>query len=267
VNIYGVCGIVTDSRNNSPTLSNRAVSRESIKEEVDTAVFDIKTKTDYLPSATAGAAGGVFIAGTNAATSIVSSAGHALTLQSTGANGHGLLVQGHGSGSGLAASGGSTGNGIYAVGDDSGMGILAVGGDAALALTAGIFVKSNASSNPVGLYVEDGAIITDDAGTALLVSSTGGNGDGVTLVGNGSGGDLVADITGNLSGSVGSVTAEVSANVTKISSDATAADNAELFFDGTGYAGGTAKLQVEIVKVAGETLTGSGTALDPWGPV
>lgn len=36
---------------------------------------------------------------------------------------------------------------------------------------------------------------------------------------------------------VGDVTNEVTADVTKISGDATAADNAELFFDGTGYAG------------------------------
>lgn len=33
-------------------------------------VGDVKTKTDFLPSATAGAAGGVFIAGTNAATTV-----------------------------------------------------------------------------------------------------------------------------------------------------------------------------------------------------
>jgi hypothetical protein len=36
----------------------------------DTVMDNIKTKTDYLPSVTAGAAGGVFIAGSNAATSI-----------------------------------------------------------------------------------------------------------------------------------------------------------------------------------------------------
>lgn len=34
-----------------------------------------------------------------------------------------------------------------------------------------------------------------------------------------------------------------------------------------GLVTGTSNLQVEIVKVAGETITGSGTALDPWGPV
>jgi hypothetical protein len=39
---------------------------------IDVAVDAIKGKTDFLPSATAGAAGGVFIAGTNAATTITS---------------------------------------------------------------------------------------------------------------------------------------------------------------------------------------------------
>jgi hypothetical protein len=43
-------------------------------------VGSIKTKTDFLPSATAGAAGGVFIAGTNAATTITT----ALTTTFTG---------------------------------------------------------------------------------------------------------------------------------------------------------------------------------------
>ena len=35
-------------------------------------------------------------------------------------------------------------------------------------------------------------------------------------------------------------------NVSMISNDATAADNCELMFDGTGYAGGTAKLNVNV---------------------
>jgi hypothetical protein len=37
---------------------------------IDTEVAAIKTKTDFLPSATAGAAGGLFIAGSNAATTV-----------------------------------------------------------------------------------------------------------------------------------------------------------------------------------------------------
>lgn len=42
-------------------------------------------------------------------------------------------------------------------------------------------------------------------------------------------------------------------NVVEIDDDTTAADNAELFFDGTGYAGGTAKLGVDVVQVSGDT--------------
>ena len=52
----------------------------AIDDLIDTEVGAIKTKTDYLPSATAGAAGGLFIAGANAATSITG----ALTANITG---------------------------------------------------------------------------------------------------------------------------------------------------------------------------------------
>lgn len=44
-------------------------------------------------------------------------------------------------------------------------------------------------------------------------------------------------VVASVTGAVGSVTAAVSANVTQISGDSVAADNAEAFFDGTGYAG------------------------------
>lgn len=42
-------------------------------------------------------------------------------------------------------------------------------------------------------------------------------------------------------------------NVTAISGDTTAADNCELMFDGTGYAGGTTKLGVDAVAISGDT--------------
>ena len=44
-------------------------------------------------------------------------------------------------------------------------------------------------------------------------------------------------------------------NATQISGGGTAADNCELMFDGTGYAGGTAKLTVDLSKILGTTLT------------
>jgi len=44
-------------------------------------------------------------------------------------------------------------------------------------------------------------------------------------------------------------------DVTAISGDATAADNCELMFDGTGYAGGTTKLDVNAVTIEGSDAT------------
>ena len=59
------------------------------------------------------------------------------------------------------------------------------------------------------------------------------------------------DITGDLSGSVGSVTAEVSADVVKVSGDSTSADNLELQYDGTGITGDTfPATQLQIGNVA-----------------
>lgn len=54
---------------------------------LDTLLDLIKTKTDFLPSATAGAAGGVFIAGTNAATVVTTSLTTTFTGNVTGSVG------------------------------------------------------------------------------------------------------------------------------------------------------------------------------------
>lgn len=50
-------------------------------------------------------------------------------------------------------------------------------------------------------------------------------------------------------------TARYGVNVVQISADATAADNAELFFDGTGYAGGTTKLKVDVETIKTQAVT------------
>ncbi len=67
---------------NSGTFGNAALKTliDAVDDFVDTEVSAIKTKTDFLPSVTAGAAGGLFIAGTNAATTITT----ALTTTFTG---------------------------------------------------------------------------------------------------------------------------------------------------------------------------------------
>lgn len=51
-------------------------------------------------------------------------------------------------------------------------------------------------------------------------------------------------------------------NVKQISSDATAADNCELAFDGTGYAGGTIKQGVNVVAMATDTVTADALKAD-----
>lgn len=106
-----------------------------------------------------------------AATSInvTNSAGSALSLNSTGANGHGLYVAGNGGGDGAHFVGGGTGHGLHTKGGStSGDGI-------------------HAAAQTLG--------------------------DGIDAVGAGGGvdirGDVTGDITGSLSGSAGSVTAGV----------------------------------------------------------
>lgn len=46
----------------------------------------------------------------------------------------------------------------------------------------------------------------------------------------------------------------IDVNATAISGDTTAADNCELMFDGTGYAGGTTKLGVDAATIGGGTI-------------
>jgi hypothetical protein len=54
------------------TYGNSALKAliDTVDDYIDTEVSAIKAKTDYLPSATAGSAGGLFIAGTNANTTV-----------------------------------------------------------------------------------------------------------------------------------------------------------------------------------------------------
>lgn len=74
-------------------------------------VYDVLNATMTalsLPSAIPGAAGGAFIAGTNAPV-VITGAGDALTLLSASGNGSGLVATGQGSGDGVKATKGTTG--------------------------------------------------------------------------------------------------------------------------------------------------------------
>lgn len=72
-------GLIGATGSGLTSLATQA-SVNTIDDFLDTEIAAIKTKTDFLPSATAGDAGGLFIAGTNAPTTITT----ALTTTFTG---------------------------------------------------------------------------------------------------------------------------------------------------------------------------------------
>lgn len=120
----------------------------------------------------AGAAGGLFIAGTNEATTITTAGGAALTLSSTGANGVGLAVSGNGSGAGASVTGGGTGPGVQLIGGaTSGDGLLVTttsGNGFTITPTAGHGIVATANGTS-----KHGFVIT---------GGTGGTSDGLKAV-------------------------------------------------------------------------------------
>ena len=194
----------------------------------------IKTKTDFLPSATAGAAGGVFIAGSNAATTfatltvtgattltgnVLLSDGLTVAAPSTAAR-PGISVTGNGAGAGIISTGGTSGIGISAVGGSiAGHGLSATSSAAnshAIRAAASGSATSDglsATGGASGVGIRMGSMTVTGAtnltgavslGSTLAVSGnvtfSGAAGFAIT---NG----ITANITGNLSGSVGSLTA------------------------------------------------------------
>lgn len=100
----------------------------AIDDFIDTEVGAIKTKTDFLPSATAGAAGGLFIAGTNAATTITTALTTTFTGNLTGSAGSVTGAVGSVTGA-VGSVTGSVGSVTGAVGSVTGaVGSIATGG-------------------------------------------------------------------------------------------------------------------------------------------
>lgn len=97
----------------------------------------------------------------------------------------------------------------------------------------------------------DGVVIASGTQTFNMTGSITGNLSG--SVGS------VTGAVGSVTGAVGSVTATVSADVVSVSGDATAADNLELMFDGTGYTDDTAPASRAQVNNIG---SGSGGSLN-----
>jgi len=188
----------------------------------DADIAAIKTKTDFLPSATAGALGGVFIAGSNTGATSITTSGVAVSIVSTGADGDAISLNGNGTGAGLRTQGGATGVGIEALG-----GVTSGEGISASATTSGSGMTLSGVSNGNGLLIQGAGagegirsiggtsgsgIQADGQGVGHGIAATGGatSGDGIVATLGGSGvdirGDITGNVTGNVSGSIGSLT-------------------------------------------------------------
>lgn len=181
-----------------------------------TLISAVKTKSDFLPSATAGAAGGVMIAGSNAATTFASltvtgatvytgnvSMAAGLTITQSTTNGHAFTTTGNGTGAGFRIVAGATGKGLFISGGGTsgeGISINTTSGDGiAVSPTSGHGINlAPSGTSKHGLFATGG-----NAGTSDGIKAAAGTG-GVDIRGNHTG-----DITGALSGSVGSVTGAV----------------------------------------------------------
>jgi hypothetical protein len=200
---------------------------------------DVNVKNiNNVAAATPGAAGGVMISGTNAGTTTLG----ALTV--TGVTTHtGNVVLSDG----LTISAPSTGN-------RAGLDITGNGSGAALKLAAGATGKGVAITTTAG----DGLSILPTAGSAIVATGNGtskhgiiatggtaGTSDGASFVAGTGGVDLRAaitgNLTGNLSGSVGSVTGAVGSvtGLTASNLDATISSRMATYTQPTGFLAAT----------------------------
>lgn len=127
------------------TLATQA-SVNTIDDFLDTEIAAIKNKTDFLPSATAGDAGGLFIAGTNAATTITTSLTTTFTGNLTGSVGSVTGAVGSVTGAvGSVAAGGITASSIATGAIDAD----AIAADAVTEIQAGLATPTNITAGTI----------------------------------------------------------------------------------------------------------------------
>lgn len=143
---------------------------------LDLLIDAIKLKTDYLPSATAGAAGGVMIAGSNAATTFAT----------------------------LTVSGTTTLSGAVSLGST----LTVTGATSLAALSTSGTVTFNALTVSNALIISGTSTLTG----AVSLGSTLGVTGAVTFS-NGLASNVTGNITGNLSGTIGSLAAQAKTDV------------------------------------------------------
>lgn len=155
----------------------------TIDDFLDTEIAAIKTKTDFLPSATAGAAGGLLIAGSNAATTFATwtvtgatthtgnfSMAAGLNITQSTANATALVVTGNGTGNGATFTSGSG-----ATGQALNLTSAATNGSAFVCTGAGTGSGASFSGGASGIGARFVAGATGTAGAAFVGGSTSGS--------------------------------------------------------------------------------------------
>lgn len=164
------------------TYDQTTDSLEANRDNAGNAGADTTEILTRLPDATAGAAGGLLIAGTNDSVTFTNAVtmSKGLVIAQGTVNGDGIVVTGNGSGAGISVNAGVTGIGLkVATTAGDGISVTPTGGNA-------IVLTGNGTS-------KHGAIVT--GGTA-------GTSDGIKAVAGTGGVDIRGAITGNITGTV-----------------------------------------------------------------
>lgn len=180
---YKVAGNATDANTlGSLVLHATGTGADPTDKEFSVVAFDPQVATNLglsaLPTANPGAAGGLFIAGTNAPVTITGS-GDALTLTSSGGNGIGLKISGNGTGAGIQANGGATGIGLDINGGATsgvGLSVNSEGSDAVsftVGSGSGVGFKVSGNGTGTGFQVNGGSV---GVGMEIIGGSTSGDG-------------------------------------------------------------------------------------------
>jgi hypothetical protein len=227
--------LISGSNSGTTTLAALTVTGNFLISDGMTIAAPATTNRAGLAITGNGTGDGVDITSGNGATGI------GLNILAASTTGHGMLSTGAGSSNlssaGIRATGGSGGGpGIRAIGGGSGAGIQGVGGATGAGLS---FVGGATSGDGILIQTTDGhGINFAPNGTSrhgiFATGGTAGTSDGIKAVAGTGGVDIRGSITGNLSGSVGSVTGLTASNL-----DTTVSSRMATYTQPTGFLAAT----------------------------
>lgn len=207
---------------------------------------------------------------------VVNSGGSAVTITSSGSNGHGVVIAGNGTGEGISSTGGASGHGAEFVGGSSaGNGVYmrspaAYGLELAATTLHGLYSHGGGDgkgallvggATGVGLGVTGGGT----SGTGIEVSTSDGHGFAVTATGSSKHGMLITGGTGGTSDAL-KLVAGTGGVAFRLGSTEMAAQTGDSFARLGAPAG--ASVSADIAAIEGQTddlgAAGAGLSAIPW---